>query len=293
LSHFLEYAVARSLFAVLGSAPPAVCEPVGGALGRLAYRVGWRRRVVESQLGQAFPNKDGDWVRRTARASFAHVGRETAAVAPIVRRGLDEVRRRLAVFEGREVMEAAVAQGRGVVVVSAHFGNWEFAGSTLAASGWPVDAVMQRLGNPHLNRYVEHVRGKLGIGLIDRVGAWDRLTDSLAAGRVVAFVADQDARHRGVFVPFFGRPASTHKAPALLALRTGAPLFVGGAHRIGPRQYHAWIVRLDPVEGLEIKGQVIDLTRRWLAEVERRVRLFPEQYFWHHKRWKTQPTGTA
>lgn len=281
------------MFAVLGSAPPALCEPVGGALGRLAYRVGWRRRVVESQIRQAFPGKDESWVRRTAIASYEHVGRESAAVAPIVRRGLDEVRRRLVVFEGREEMEAAVARGRGVVVASAHFGNWEFAGSTLAASGWPVDAVMQRLGNRHLNRYVEHVRAKLGMGLIDRVGAWDRLTESLAAGRVVAFVADQDARHRGVFVPFFGRPASTHKAPALLALRTGAPFFVGGVQRIGAQRYHAWLVRLDPIQGLGTKEQVIDLTRRWLAEVERRVRLFPEQYFWHHKRWKTQPPGTA
>lgn len=293
MSHLVEYAVARSVFAVLGSAPPALCEPVGGALGRLAYRVGWRRRVVESQIGQAFPERDEKWVRRTALASFEHVGRESAAVAPIVRRGLEEVRRRLVVFEGREEMEAAVARGRGVVVASAHFGNWEFAGSALAASGWPVDAVMQRLGNRHLNRYVEHLRGKLGMGLIDRVGAWDRLTDSLAAGRVVAFVADQDARHRGVFVPFFGRLASTHKAPALLALRTGAPFFVGGVQRIAPMQYHGWLVRLDPAEGLGAKEQVIDLTRRWLAEVERRVRLFPEQYFWHHRRWKTRPPGTA
>ncbi len=285
--------MARSAFAVLGSAPPALREPIGRSLGRLAYRVGWRRRVVESQLAQAFPDKDEDWVCRTARASFEHVGREAVAVAPLVRRGLDEVRRRLVVFEGREAMEDAVAEGRGVVVVSAHFGNWEYAGSALAASGWPVDAVMQRLGNPHLSRYVERVRRRLGMGLIDRVGAWDRLTESLAAGRVVAFVADQDARRRGVFVPFFGRPASTHRAPALLALRTGVPFFVGGAHRIGPQRYHGWLVRLDPLAGLDIKEQVVDLTRRWVAEVERRVRLFPEQYFWHHKRWKTRPTGTA
>ncbi|NIR44507.1 MAG: lipid A biosynthesis acyltransferase, partial [Gemmatimonadetes bacterium] len=80
-----------------------------------------------------------------------------------------------------------------------------------------------------LSRFVAEMRERLGMGLIERTAAWDRLIASLTDGRVVAFVADQDARGRGVFVPFFGRLASTHRAPALLALRSGAPFFVGGA----------------------------------------------------------------
>jgi KDO2-lipid IV(A) lauroyltransferase len=268
-------------------------ERVGAALGSLAWRLGWRREVVESQLARAFPDSDATWVQATARACFRHVGREWLTVPYVTRHGLEEVRRRVVVFDGREVLREAFDEGRGVVVVSAHFGNWELAGSALVAFGYPVAAVMQALKNPSLNDFVKETRNRLGMGLIDRAGAWDLLTGSIAARRVVAFVADQDARRSGVFVPFFGRPASTHRAPALLALRTGAPFLVGGVHRTGHAQYHTWVARIDPPEGLDTREQVLEMTRAWTAELERRVRLYPEQYFWHHKRWKSVPPGTG
>ncbi|UCC83281.1 MAG: lysophospholipid acyltransferase family protein [Gemmatimonadota bacterium] len=279
-------------FGLLGRAP-RLSERLGARLGRLAYRLGWRRRVVESQLAQAYPEGDAEWIRGTARSCYEHLGREWFAVPAVARGGLEEVRRRVDFGEGLEALQAAYGEGRGVVVVSGHFGNWEFAGSALAANGFPVDAVWQRLKNESLGRLVVETRERLGMKLIERGQAWDRLMNSLAAGRVLAFVADQDARRSGVFVPFFGRLASTHRAPALLALRASTPFFVGGVHRVGPQRYKAWVVRLDPPVGLDSRQQVLELTRMWTSELERRIRLSPEQYFWHHKRWKTVPSGTA
>ncbi len=260
-------------------------------MGELAYRLGWRRRVVEDQLARAFPDRDEAWVRDTARACFRHVGREALTLPTLLRRGLPEVRRRLEVIDGVDEFDRAIKAGKGVVIVTGHFGNWELAGSTIAALGYTVDAVMQRLKNRYLNRLLEDTRRRLGMGLIDRVDAWDRLTGSLEAGRVVAFVADQDARRHGIFVPFMGRPASTHRAPALLALRAGVPFFVGGARRVGPGRYHGWVVPLEAGGNANVKERVYELTRQWVAELEARVRLSPEQYFWHHKRWKTAPPG--
>lgn len=282
----------RLTFGLLGRAP-GLSERLGGCLGRLAYRLGWRRRVVESQIAQAYPERDAEWVRETARSCYGHLGREWFTMPAVVRGGLAEVRKRVDFSEGYEALRAAYEEGRGVVVVSGHLGNWELAGSTLAAFGFPVDAVWQRLRNESLSRFVEETRRRLGMGLIERRDSWDQMRDSLAAGRVLAFVADQDARRSGVFVPFFGRPASTHRAPALLALRAGTPFFVGGAQRIGPRRYRAWAVRLEPAAGADGRQQVLDLTRSWTSELERRIRLSPEQYFWHHRRWKSVPTGTA
>ena len=220
------------------------------------------------------------------------MGQETLALASLLRGGLDEVRSRIEDFDGLDELRRALAEGHGVVIVSGHFGNWELAGSTLPAFGFPTDAVMQKLKNPRLTALIRETRTRLGMGLINRVDAWEPMMESLSRGRVVAFVADQDARHRGVFVPFFGRPASTHRSPALLALRAGAPFFVGGVVRTESGRYHAWAIRLEPGANLSIRGQVEHLTREWTTELERRVRLYPEQYFWHHKRWKTTPPGT-
>lgn len=289
----LEYAFVRGLFGALGRLPTPAGDALGATLGRLAFRLGWRRAVVETQLAESFPDRDAEWVRATARASFEHVGREAVALTAMVRHGVEGVRRAVVEFEGLDDLRAALAEGRGLVVTSGHFGNWEVAGSSLAAYGMPVDAVMQGIRNPYLNAYVKRVRNHLGMGLIDRASAWDRLRASLQERKIVAFVADQDARERGVFVPFFGRPASTHRAPALLALRADAPFFVGGALRIAPRRYRFWVVRLEPPAEGEIGERVLELTRGWSAELERRIRLSPDQYFWHHRRWKTHPPGTA
>ena len=197
--------------------------------------------------------------------------------------------------EGREELAEAFAEGRGVVMVTGHFSNWELAGAVMTAHGYPVDGVMQKLKNPWLNRYITTSRERLGIRLVDRGGAWNSLLEYLREGRIVAFVADQDAGRSGVFVPFFGRPASTHRAPALLALRGGAPLIVGGIRRVGPRRYVSWAKRLEPggAGGETPAERVESLTRRWVAELERQIRLSPEQYFWHHRRWKTRPAGTV
>ena len=280
-------------FGGLGRLPPSAAEALGGAAGDIAYRLGWRRSVVEDQIARAFPEREETWVRSTARASFRHVGREALSLASLLRSDPEAVRDRIEHFEGLQDLRRGLDEGRGVVIASGHFGNWELAGAAVAAFDLPIDAVMQKLKNPRLTRFIQDVRGRLGMRLINRVDAWDPMMESLAEGRAVAFVADQDARHRGVFVPFFGRPASTHRAPALLALRAGAPFFVGGVNRTGRRRYRGWAVRLDPLPGAGVKEQVSDLTRRWTAELERRIRLYPEQYFWHHRRWKTPPPGTA
>ena len=275
----------------MGRLPFSWGEALGAHLGRLAYRFGWRTRVVESQLALAFPGRDEVWIKKTARASFEHLGREAAAMASLPWSGTSAVRERVEFDESREELAAALGEGRGLVIVSGHFANWELAGATLAAHGYPIDAVMQRLKNRRLDRYIQESRARLGMRLVDRAGAWGRLIEYLKAGRIVAFVADQDAGRSGVFVPFFGRLASTHRAPALLAVRGEAPFFVGGVRKIGPRRYRSWAARLEP-RGDSVDGRVADLTRRWTAELERQIRLSPEQYFWHHRRWKTRPPGT-
>ena len=128
--------------------------------------------------------------------------------------------------------------------------------------------------------------------VIDRQDAQRAVLRSLRQGRLVAFVADQDAREAGVFVPFFGKPASTHRGPALLALRTGSPLFAGVALRVGRRNYRVELREIVPPGSGRLGDRVNQLTSEFTSEFERVIREAPDQYLWHHRRWKTAPLPT-
>lgn len=260
------------------------------AAGRLAYRpLGIRRATVEGHLRQAFPDRDERWIRGTAAAAYAHLGREGLSLLRLYRLGAADVIRETRVAEGLEALRSAVEAGTGAVVVTGHFGNWEIGGAAVAARGIPLDVVVQRQANPLFDRLMNDARVRLGMRVIYRGRATKDALRSLRQGRVVAFVADQDARGAGVFVPFLGRPASTFRGPAVLALRSGAPLFIATAIRAGDGRYD---VRMRPIpmppEG-DPEERTEALTARHARALEEAVRANPEQYLWHHRRWKTAP----
>lgn len=289
LAHRAEFLLLRSVVRFSGLLGEARAARLVGGLGRLAYRpLGIRRVVVESHLRAAFPERGEEWIRATAAASYAHLGREGLAMLRLAALSPAEVRARTE-FEGLDRFLAAVEEGRGVVLVAGHLGNWEIGGAALAVRGVPVDVVAQRQSNPLFDRLVVETRERLGMRVIPRDRATRQGLRSLRAGRVVALVADQDARRAGVFVPFFGREASTHRGPALLALRTGAPLFVAPGML---RTSKGYLARLEEIvvdrEG-ELDDVVYHMTTAFTARLEAAVRAAPEQYFWHHRRWKSRP----
>lgn len=291
--HRLEYLavrVAQGLERMLGQ---RLAGAIMAGAGRLAYRpLGVRRGVVEAHLRQAFPDRDEHWIRRTAAASYAHLGREGMSLLRLYRLGPEDVVRATRV-EGLESLRSAVEEGTGAVVVTGHFGNWEIGGAAVAARGVPLDVVVQRQANPLFDDLINRARERLGMRVIERGRATREALHSLRRGRVVAFVADQDARGAGIFVPFLGRPASTFRGPAVLALRSGAPVFIGTAVR---DQAGIHVVRLRPIPAPgpgDPEARAVELTAAHARALEEVVRARPEQYFWHHRRWKTAPPPPA
>lgn len=290
LRHLAEYGLilfVRGLDRALGA---GLMDRLAGRLGRLAYRpLGIRADVVEAHLRQAFPDRDDGWVRSTAAESYAHLGREGLSLLRLSRIGRDEILATTRIGPELDELRAATAAGSGAVVATGHLGNWEVAGAAIAARGVPLDAVAQRQANPYFDRLINRARARLGIRVIPRVGATGRALAALREGRVVALVADQDARTVGVFVPFLGRPASTHRGAAVLALRSGAPLFMGVMTRQPDGTYDARVRRIPiPSEGA-FDERVRAVTAAFTRALEQEVRAHPEQYFWHHRRWKTAP----
>ena len=192
---------------------------------------------------------------------------------------------------GFQDFREALSPGTGAVVVTGHLGNWEMGAAALAARGVEVDAVVQVQRNRRFDADLRGTREALGIRVVPKQEAPRGVLAALRAGRVAALVADQNVLRAGVFVDFFGVPASTARGPAVFALRTGAPLWAGVALRIPGRRARYRVV-MKPVEA-ELTGNdaedALSLTRAHTALLEEWIRESPEQYFWQHKRWKTRP----
>jgi KDO2-lipid IV(A) lauroyltransferase len=176
-------------------------------------------------------------------------------------------------------------------VISGHLGNWEIAAAAMAARGVPMDVAAHLQKNPLFYRHLVGLRHRLGLTVIVKNEAFRLVPRALASGRVVALIADQNIRKRGVFVDFFGEAAATAKGPALFALRSGAPMFLGVALRKPgtPSRYRVIIEPIPAPAGARGEASIRDLTQRHVSRLEALIREAPAQYFWQHRRWKTRP----
>jgi KDO2-lipid IV(A) lauroyltransferase len=156
-----------------------------------------------------------------------------------------------------------------------------------------VDAVAKGMANPLFGADLAASRRRVGVRLVELSEAPREALRSLRRGHVLGLIADQNAREQGVFVPFLGRDAATFRGPALFALRTGAPIFLGIPLREPgvPARYRVTVERITAPATGDLEEDVRVLTAAHTAALERAVRQAPEQYFWQHRRWKTQPPG--
>ena len=248
---------------------------------------GVRRRDVDRHLAIAFPDRSAEWRRRVAVESYRHLGREGAALLRLARLDREAVVRRTRV-EGLDEIGRAVESGRGAVVVTGHLGNWEIAGAAVAARGVPLAAVALRQGNPLFDRDVVRTRERLGLEVIYKKDAPSEVLARLREGGAVALVGDQNPIQGGIAADFFGRPANTARGPAVLALRSGAPLFAGAVLRRSGEEprYHVWIEEIRVERTGDLRTDTARLVQAYTAWLEEAVRRAPEQYFWQHRRWK-------
>lgn len=285
----VEYSLARALEGAITHLPAGASDPVGSAIGGLVRRpFGIRRRVVEENLRRAFPEADGAWIEETTRRAYAHLGREVFAMVRLSRLSPAEVIALTDVPSWPEV-EDALAEGKGALLVTGHYGNWEVAAAAVAARGVPISAVVKPQRNRLVNAMVERARARLGIGTITMRKAPREVPRVLARGGVVGIVADQDARSKGIWVPFFGVPASTFRGPAQFALRYEAAVFASIARRLPDGRYRVEGTRLPLVRTVDRDQDERRLTAALAAHLEAEIRQDPGQYFWFHKRWKTPP----
>ncbi len=288
VTELAEYLGARAVVGVARALPPAAAQRLGARLGAVAYRSGARLDIVRGQIGAAFPERDARWVERQAAACYRHFGREAFVIARLAR-DAESLRNRVETDAATERWIHRMVAGEGIVAVTGHLGNWELAGAYLAQRGVPLSAVVKRQRNERFDAWLAGTRRRLGMESVYMDDA-RVLPALLARGRTVVLIADQDARSRGLPVTFLGRPASTFRGPARLALRTGAPLVFASLVRDGEAYRmttEAVRERADARAASSVGEAEVEVTRRWVTALEYRVRDAPEQYFWFHRRWKS------
>jgi Kdo2-lipid IVA lauroyltransferase/acyltransferase len=294
LAHKVEFGALRGVTRVLEKVSWSTACSIGERLGLLGYApLGIRRKVVERQLAAAFPELSPEELKRTARSSYAHLGRtsvEAALLPGVGKLGvLDLVER----VDGWEHMEAALAAGRGVVIASGHLGNWELCGAYVAARGVPLDAIARRMANPLFDSYITETRELLGMQIVHDAEAVKRTPRALREGRAVAFLADQGVLGlASTFVTFFGRPAKTPRGAAVFAIRFKAPMLFVVAIRQPSGKFRVIVEPIEIAETGDREKDVDETVARFTAALERWARLAPEQYFWQHRRWRRQPKDT-
>jgi KDO2-lipid IV(A) lauroyltransferase len=294
VTHRAEYAALRGAVAAMEHLSFARAGTVGERIGRLGYRpFGIRRGVVERQLAAAFPATPPAEIARIAAASYGHLGRTSVETALLPSYEPHQIIDLFEEVRGWSIVEERMARGRGLIVVTGHLGNWELGGAYLAARGLPIDAVARHMANPLFDRYLTRTRQRMGMTVVHDEEAVRRVPRSLRGGRAVAFLADQGTVGlASTWVPFFGRYAKTPRGPAVFALRLGAPIVFGVALRSPTGRYQ---LTFEPIEVTQTDDRDADVDRivaEYTLALERWVRRAPEQYFWHHRRWKHQRDGT-
>ncbi len=305
--HRLEYLAFRAVECVVLMLSPShgreLAEGLAFVVLRLLPRRLTRYDIARDNLRQALgPDVSDVVIDDHIHRMWVHLFRVVIEIVQLPRKVRSE--NCLSYVEygpGRQACWRAFNTGRPVMLVSGHFGNWEVANTAFGLFGYPMGVVARDLDNPYLHGWFKHFREHTGHRLFSKAGASQQMLPQLAQRGHVAMLCDQDAGPRGLFVDFFGKPASTFKSIALLALENRALICVGGAIRlpdnfrrddsVGPAWSKFQLICeevIDP-ETIDSPDPVGEITRRYTAALERLIRRAPEQYFWVHRRWKSVP----
>lgn len=248
----------------------------------IGYRIGVRRKVAEIQLRRVFPQKSTSEIRSIIRMMYRNMALSIQEIY------LDDDRILLSncILEGREHIEAALAQGKGAILATGHFGNWE-AARIMPLWDIKVAVIAKRQRNLCFDRYTNRIRERNGACVIDMKRGLRGIIEHLHRNELVAILTDQNAGKNGIITDFLGFPASHWKGAAKLAIRHGLPVVPGYVVR---DEKDRLVFRFEPV--IEPNSRAVedesclDLIRKINSVLEKYIVHYPHLWFWVHKRWK-------
>ncbi len=249
--------------------------------GLAYYFLGLRKKDASKNIAIAFPEKSGDEHTLLLKKTYSFFAQSFLQFLSLPKsfRFVDFD------VEGKELLENSLEKGRGVILATGHFSKWEIMSAWLGFSGYPCVAVALKQKNRGADLFFRKFRESTGMGMIFRKSSLDDMYQILKDNKILILASDQDAKQRGVFVNFFNTPSSTPKGVSRFHLQTGSDMFFITCHVESSGKYKLHIQPILP----EGESTIESITQTFTALLEKKVRKFPDQYFWFHRRWKTKP----
>ncbi len=291
LRHNAAYGGVLVLLAFFRAIPRRAGITVARMLALVFYAVsGYHRKNTIRHLTMAFgrekSQKEIKWIARHVFLHFATVAVDAIRIPIHIEKGID----RYITTKNIQYLDAARQSGKGYLLMTGHFGNWELMGAWIAQKGYQPHAVAAALSNPKLNELMVRTRNEAGYINIERGNATKGVIQALKDGYPVGLLIDQDTRTKGVFVDFFGMKAHTPVGPALLAGLLDVPIITVAMHIKKDLTYE--MQSFPPLRYVDTgdRGKdIITLTQKCSDVCEQMIREHPEQWAWMHRRWKKQP----
>jgi KDO2-lipid IV(A) lauroyltransferase len=284
----LEFWLVLSLGCFLRLYPYRVSLCFANIIGDIFFLSGRKRRKITLEnLKRSFPNKDRKELKQIAKRAYRNIAKSLTEYVFFPK--LDKGRiLGLVEFEGLELFDSVLKERKGAVLVTGHFGSWELMGAAISQKGYPIDFLVGEQHNLLVDNLMNKHRMMMGIGIIKMGAAAKGVIKALRENQFVAMLSDQDAGKDGTMVDFLGFPASTPKGPAAFSLKTNAPMIMGFIIRTNGKRQKIILERVEPIEKTSNKEEDIKrLTQAYTSVLEKYIRMFPDHWYWLHRRWKS------
>ncbi|MBP5199906.1 MAG: lysophospholipid acyltransferase family protein [Schwartzia sp.] len=270
--------------------PHSFLLTLGKGMGILYYRLikKQRERAVRQMMdGLGISETEA---RETVRLSFINLGRNILEILYMPNLNKNNINDYIS-FENREYIESAVAEGKGVVVFTAHIGTWEWLSAAFLLTGIPATAIAKKQPNEQYTRVIDDLRATIGMEVFSRgTSELFAAARALKAGKLLGFLADQDAGPGGAFIDFLGRTASTPLGPAVFAKKFGSPVVPAFILRRPDGRHKVWLGKpMHFADSGDTDKDLYDMTVELTRILERVIRENPTQWLWFQHRWNTPP----
>jgi KDO2-lipid IV(A) lauroyltransferase len=291
IRHLAEYIAFQIIAFLVMLLPLSGARWLGSSLGVFVFDVlGYRKGVALENLKGAFPEKSNDELRHIARGAFRNVGIALFELIWIPRMSAERLVS-LMHFDHPELVREAFREGKGVLMLTAHFGNWELlAESIFVQFGFPANVIVKTQANRFVDRSINKRRIRFGNKIIPMETSLREVLRALRDNEAVGLVADQAAPKENVPVEFFGTMVPTHQGPSVFSLKMGSPIVAMFSVRRDDGSYDIHVTRVpsDDLKGYT-EENATELTKRHVKITEDIIRRFPDHWMWTHKRWKHVP----